>query len=221
MLSRMVTRERRIDRGRARLNRHLATVGGELREARLAAGVSQRVVASACGISHTEVSRIERAAARRVPLETLVLLAATVGLDLSVRMYPDGEPVRDAAQLALLAKLRRRLPRTLLWRSEVPLRVERDRRAWDASIEGGKWSVPVDAETRLRDIQALTRRVALKARDDDQEVVILLVADTRHNRRVLRLAAADLAGMFPVPGRDVLAALVEGRKPRGSGVIML
>jgi hypothetical protein len=35
---------------------------------------------------------------------TLVLMSATVGLDLPLRTYPGAEPVRDAVQLALLAR---------------------------------------------------------------------------------------------------------------------
>jgi hypothetical protein len=96
-----------------------------------------------------------------------------------------------------------------------------DRRAWDAEIRGADWRAVVDAESRLRDVQALSRRVTLKARDDGADIVILLVADTRHNRHVLRLAAADLAGIFPAPGRGIVAALAAGARPPGSGVVVM
>jgi transcriptional regulator with XRE-family HTH domain len=217
----VATKERRIDRGR-RLARHaLATIGEELREARLAAGLTQRQVAEAVGISHTEMSRIERGVAPWVAYETLVMIAAVLGLDLPLRAFPVGGPIRDRAQLELLAKLRAILPTDLTWRTEVPLRIERDLRAWDAVVGGQGWKVPVDAETRLRDVQALARRAALKRRDDATEVMILLVADTRHNRQVLRLAKSDLAGDFPLPGPAVLAALSKGERPTGSGIVFL
>jgi hypothetical protein len=96
-----------------------------------------------------------------------------------------------------------------------------DRRAWDAVIEGRGWRVAVEAETRLRDVQALSRRIALKQRDDRTDVVILLVADTRHNRHVLRLAALDLAATFPTSGRALMEALSEGRQPSGSAPVLL
>jgi hypothetical protein len=51
--------------------------------------------------------------------------------------------------------------------------------------------------------------------------MILLVASTRHNRHGLRLAAADLAGQFPVKGSTVLAALEAGQRPTGSGIVLL
>ena len=184
-------------------------------------GLSQRQLGASAGISHTEVGRIEHAASPRVPFETLAVVGAVLGLNVSMRAYPDGEPVRDAAQLALLARLRALLPANLSWRTEVPLQIPGDLRAWDAVIVGSGWRVPVDAESRLRDVQACTRKVALKRRDDRSEVVILLVADTRHNRRVLRLAAPDLAAEFPVSGASALASLVEGKPPAASGIVLL
>lgn len=217
----MVTRERRLDRGRRQARRGLTTIGEEFRETRLRAGLTQRQVAEAIAISHTEVSRIERGVATRVPYETLVTMGAVLGLDVPLRAFPSGDPIRDAAQLALLARLRVLLPAPLTWRTEVPLDVPGDRRAWDAVIGGPDWRVPVDAESRLRDVQACTRRVALKRRDDGSDVVILLVADTRHNRRVLRLAAPDLAGEFPMTGPAVLAALRIGEAPSASGIVLL
>jgi transcriptional regulator with XRE-family HTH domain len=217
----VVARERRLDRARHHAERTLANVGDELREARLGAGPSLREVAAAVGISTSELSRIEHGQARRVPYATLVAIAAVLGLDLPLRVFPSGEPIRDAAQVALLAKLRVVLPSTLGWSTEVPLNIPGDRRAWDAVIEGRGWRLPVEAETRLRDVQACSRRIALKRRDDATATVILLVADTRHNRHVLRLAAADLAAEFPTPGRAALAALTNGERPSGSAIVRL
>jgi hypothetical protein len=125
------------------------------------------------------------------------------------------------AQLALLGRFRALLPADLRWRTEVPIRIERDLRAWDADVGGAGWSVPVEAETRLRDVQALARRLALKRRDDGAETMILLIADTRHNRRVLRLAMPDLVLEFPATGRAVLAALWAGEQPSASGIVLL
>jgi hypothetical protein len=163
---------------------------------------------------------MERGEAPGVSYETLALTGSLLGLDVPLRTFPSGEPIRDAAQLALLARFRVRLPPTMRWRTEVPLAIPGDRRAWDAVIDGGAWRVPVDAESRLRDVQACSRRVALKRRDDRTEIIILLVADTRHNRHVLRLAAADLAGEFPVKGATALAALAAGEQPTGSAIVL-
>lgn len=217
----MVSRERRFDRARRLARQWLLRFGEELREARLGAGLTQREVGRLAGISHSEVSRIERGLAPHVAYETLVRLGAVVGLDVPLRVFPAEDAVRDSAQLALLAGFRRLLPRNLGWRTEVPLDVPGDRRAWDAIVDGPGWRMPVEAETRLRDVQACSRRIALKRRDDGRDAVILLVADTRANRRALRLAAADLAAEYPVPGHAALAALAAGRQPEGGAIVLL
>ena len=217
----MATRERRIDRGRRFARQALAKIGEEFRESRISGGLSQDQVADAVGISQGELSRIERGVAPWVTYETLVLIAAVLGLDLPLRAFPLAGPIRDVAQLKLLAKLRVLLPSGLSWRTEVPLQIERDLRAWDAVIGGRGWQVPVDAETRLRDVQALSRKEALKRRDDGAETMILVVADTRHNRQVVRLAKPDLIGDFPIPGTAVLAALSKAERPAGSGIVFL
>lgn len=173
------------------------------------------------GVSPAQISRIERGLLAHVAYETLVLLGSGVGLDVSIRAFPNGEPIRDAAQLALLARLRALLPRTVRLRSEVALGIAGDLRAWDAAIEAPTWWRPVEAESRLRDVQALQRRLRLKARDGGVEHVLLIVADTRHNRHVLRATADSLAETFPVSSGDARAALQAGRAPAASAVLLL
>jgi hypothetical protein len=73
----------------------------------------------------------------------------------------------------------------------------------------------------LRDLQALERRLAVKLRDDGRDRLVLLLADTRHNRQALRLAGDSLAAAFPVRGRDALATLEQGRYPSGSSIVRL
>ncbi len=204
-----------------RVREALLRIGGELREARIAAGLTQRTVGGAIGISHAQVSRIELGRAPHVPYETLVRFAAVVGLDVPLRTFPSGDPIRDAGQLALLRLLRGLVDPGLRWFTEVPLGILGDLRAWDAVIAGPGWEVPVEAETRLRDVQALLRGLALKGRDGEQPVILLLVADTRHNRHVLRLAARELGDAFPLAGRAALAELAAGRALTSSSVIVL
>jgi transcriptional regulator with XRE-family HTH domain len=199
----------------------LATAGEELRRARTTAGLSQRDVAEAAGLSHATVSRIERAASPETSLLLLARLASVVGLKASLRFYPDGDPIRDVAHTRLLERLRFRIHPDLRWRTEVPLLIPGDLRAWDASILGRDFGIGVEAETRLRDLQAAARRTNLKQRDGELDHVILLVADTRANRLALRLGATELSESFPVSQRDCLRALRDGRDPGGSAIIVL
>jgi transcriptional regulator with XRE-family HTH domain len=121
ILEGVATRERRLDRANLRIRRALAAMGDELREARLQAGLTQGEAGALIGLSHTHVGRIERGVVDGVPYAVLVRLGAVLGRDVPLRAYPNGDPVRDAAQLALLARFRALLPPTLKHRTEVPL----------------------------------------------------------------------------------------------------
>ena len=215
----MPTRERRVDRGTRQAGVLLRTAATELRDARIAAGVSQGLVAAAAGLSRAELSRIERAAAPWMAVSTLCRLAAVVGLQPSLRLYPVASPLRDQAHRDLLERLRTHLAAGLTWRTEVPLPIAGDLRAWDAVISGPTWRVAVEAETRLRDARALARKIELKRRDAGIETVILLVANTRNNRYILETSGSSLIESFPLAGRHVLAALESGRRPEASGIV--
>ena len=105
--------------------------------------------------------------------------------------------------------------------TEVPLPTSGERRAWDALIRFAGVRIGVEAETRVRDSQALQRRLALKRRDGRVEHVILLLGDTRHNRAFVRDAPPGLLVDFPVSGRAALRRLERGEDPGGSAIVLL
>jgi hypothetical protein len=82
------------------------------------------------------VGRFERGEIANPPIVFLGAFCEVVGLEFGMRAYPTGDPIRDRAQLALLERLRVRIAPSLRWRTEVPLPIEPDRRAWDAEIAG-------------------------------------------------------------------------------------
>jgi hypothetical protein len=185
--------------------------------------LSLREVAAASGASHQQLLRFEHGDLSRVSMNEVGAWCAVVGLDLAIRAYPAGDPIRDRAQLALLGRLRARLHPSLRWRTEVPLPIEGDLRAWDAEISGREpapWHARVEAETRIADGQALERRLSLKLRDDPHGHLILLVADTRANRGALRTLRIGLRDV-PLEPRPLLAALAVGRDPGANGIVML
>jgi transcriptional regulator with XRE-family HTH domain len=188
-------------------------IGTELRDARLSAGTSQDRLGAASGISGSEIGRIEHGASRRLSIDVAATVAAVLGLELSVRLYPRGDRVRDAASMALLHRLRDRMGAAWRWQYEVPLGPD-DLRAWDAVVTSarGDRRLAIEAETRLRDIQALLRRLALKrAADPRVDRAVLLVADTRNNRLVMVGAAPMLQAGFPMKTRHALAPLARGK----------
>jgi hypothetical protein len=159
-----------------------------------------------------------------VSIAELGAWCAVVGLDLGLRAYPAGDPIRDRAQLQLLDRLRARLHPSLRLRTEVPLPIEGDLRAWDAEITGrhpASWRARVEAETRIADGQALERRLGLKVRDDPTGHLILLVSDTRANRRALVSIGVGLDHLVPARTRDMMAALGAGQDPGRGGIVIL
>jgi transcriptional regulator with XRE-family HTH domain len=196
-------------------------MGRELREARLAHGLTQERVGRSVGVSAPLISRIERGEIEGVSILTLARLMAAAGLDLRVRAYPGPEPVRDAAHVQLLARVRACLAPGVTWRTEVPLPVAGDQRAWDGYLEVVGMPYGAEAETRPRDMQALSRRLGLKCRDGGVSGVMLILANTRWNRGLLRQYESELLPNFPIRGRDALAALHDGRDPGGSAIILL
>ncbi len=217
----MASRERAIDVGAARARAVLDRIPAEARTARLNAGLGQDDVARALGLSRSQYSRIERGLSPDLSIDLAVRLFAILGHDLSVRAFPNGDPVRDAAHTALLDRLRRRCHPSMRWQTEVPLPIPGDLRAWDATAVCPAFRAGVEAETRLRDIQAQERRLSLKQRDGEMDRVVLLVLDSRSNRDVLRAHAAWAAERFPVPGSRALELLGAAVDPGGDTLILL
>jgi transcriptional regulator with XRE-family HTH domain len=217
----MVPRRDPQHAAREQATRIARNLGADLRLARTSAGLSQGAAGAGSGMSHAQWSRIERGALRRLSIDQVSRAAEVVGLRLAVRLYPDGDPVRDAPQLALLERFRHKIPAQARWETEVPLPIPGDRRAWDGLIRLGGRRAGCEAESRIDDVQALDRRLALKLRDGGVDVLILIVADTAANRRVLAVHREELRARLPLDGRDVLASLRAGRLPDRSGVVVL
>lgn len=196
-------------------------VGAVIRNARLAAGLRIRDVASAIGKSVAWVSRVERGLVSTVSVDELVLLSAAVGVKLWISSFAAARAIRDAPQLELLRRFRARVGELWSWSYEVIVPIARDQRAADAVIRRGSTLIIIEAFTRLADGQAQLRSVLLKARDMDIARVIVVIAATPANRRALSAASDVLASEFPLRTRAVLKALAEGRDPGANGVVVI
>ena len=96
-------------------------------------------------------------------------IGAVLGLDVSVRAYPGAGPLRDQAHVARLARFLQPVGRPLRAVHEVPLPTRAgvlEQRAWDAVLIGDGRRTAIEVEMRIRDVQALERRIAMKRRDD-------------------------------------------------------
>lgn len=216
----MPSREDPAQRGRRRAARIGLEVGASLRDARRAAGLSQVTVARRVAVSQATVSRLERDGSA-ANIKTVGVLAAVVGLDLVVHLYPGGAPVRDVAHSRLLGRLQASLPAVTGWRTEVPLPNGGDQRAIDAVVRIGNVMIGFELETRLTDAQAIARRVSLKQRDAGIDRMVLVLADTRANRVALRAAEGTLRAAFPMNARPVLDALRGRVPPHENGIVLI
>src|SRR5262245_60058716 len=115
------------------------TVGKLMRAAeaaRIAHGTSYASVARAIRLSEGQVARILRNQSPDVSVVRVAQLLAAVGMELSANAFPVGPPVRDAGQVRLIARLRRRISGELPLTEEHPV-IElpsagtADLRAWD------------------------------------------------------------------------------------------
>lgn len=214
-------RSRVVERGAERGRANTIKLAHELRSGRVDRGLTQQELARAVGISRSRESHVERGLVGSVSVAKWSELLAVVGLELSVQTFPTGQPMRDAAHAALLQRLRGHLHATLRWRTEIPMPILGDLRAWDAMIHGDGWHLGVEGETRPGDLQALERRIALKHRDSGIEGVILLLRDSRRNRDLVRAYGDMLAARFSIPGRRALQLLAAGTYPGGNSLILL
>ena len=216
----MTVRDGQLAQAHRRIIADQRRVAVEIDASRRAAGLSNRDLGDACGVDASTVWRVLHGATGVADIRLEACLAAAVGLDLRVQAYPSGDPIRDAGQARLLDRLRATLDPRLRWRTEVPLPIEGDLRAWDAVVSGHGWHLPVEAETVITDVQALERKLARKRRDGGEAHLLLVIADTPRNRRALQAAPLAFAE-FSRQARPTLAALRSGRRPGTSAILFL
>jgi len=217
----MATRETRQQRGHRLGMQLLRRTVTELRDERQVAGLSQRALAHHLGVSQAEVSRLEQFEFPAVSLVRLSEIAAVLGRELSVSLHRTGDAVRDSGQQAAVARVLDRLGPAYSASREVLLPHVGDKRSWDILLRLDALLVGVEVETRIRDVQALVRRIRERERDGGVDEVLLVVSDTAHNRALVGQLRATLGPRFATSPGLILAALRKGRPVPGSGVLVI
>jgi DNA-binding XRE family transcriptional regulator len=218
----MPTRRNPVDEATRRARHQVGEVLTELRGARLSAGLSQATIAAALGCSRQLIGVIEAGRLDDIGCVALARMGAVVGLDVSLRAFTGGSPLRDAGQLRLLDRFRSRVGSAWSWRTEVPVGADPlDRRAFDAVLNDGPHQVGVECLTRLTDAQAQVRSILLKQASARLDRMVLVLADTRHNRAAMRAAAPTLDPAFPLPQRILMRELKSGALPPANGLVLL
>ncbi|HVM31032.1 MAG TPA: helix-turn-helix transcriptional regulator [Candidatus Limnocylindrales bacterium] len=215
------TRESRVTRGRRRGVELQTRALSELRQRRILLGVSQSAVGAQLGWSQAKVWRAEASTARGPTLIELSEMASVLGLELSLGLHMLDDGLRDAGQQGLTRRLRAVLSPSWHVVAELPLPGPAELRAWDLFLRLGDHRVGVELETRLRDVQALVRRLRLRERDGGVDAIVLVLADSSTNRRLVGELREALRPDFRTSPRQVLGALRAGKRLSGSGVVLL
>ena len=188
------------------------------------AGRSQAAIARAAAINQAYLSRIE--AGNAAPsVEVLMAIAAALGCDLSVRMFPGTGPrIRDRIQVAMSEALLASLhPR---WRAQPEVPVYRPVRGvidlvlTDATAHV---VVPTELQSELRRVEQQIRWSVQKADAlasmpelaGDRVSRLLVVRNTAAMRETVRAAARTLAAAYPARAADAIAALTADRSVAG------
>jgi transcriptional regulator with XRE-family HTH domain len=207
------------EKGRAAWDR----VRREIRHARLSQGKSQALAARQAGIDPATWNRIEKDRLRQIDFKVVGRMAAVVGLDFTINLYPAPRRLYDGAHLELQADIRHLFGPAWAWRSEVLVGLPPDQRAWDLGGTHPETGlhVRVDAESVFNDCQAVMRRVEAKRVADGCPRVVLAVRASRGNRRAVNEALDALRTAFPIDARTGLAALRQGLDPGGDVLLLV
>ena len=169
------------------------------------------------GMSHAEVSRIERGAAPWLSIvEASELVRGRRPRSLAPRLCGRRPARMRATSRCSGASSRASGPAFAFERRSRCPRVG-DQRAWDATISDRSEAVGVEAETRLRDAQAFERRVASEATDACDDRVVDRRSPTRDGKSKRRCTRSDRPGGpdYPLEHRgDLLGA---DARPTASG----
>jgi transcriptional regulator with XRE-family HTH domain len=211
----------RRQRGRRRGVQLTRKTLAELRQARLVAGVTQRTLARELGVSQALVWRLETERVTDVSLGRLCEVGAVLGLEIAITVHPAGEALRDRGHQAVIARLRALLAPAWHATAEAPFPAPGDPRHWDLLLRLRGQRVGVEAETRIRDLQALVRRMRTRLREGGVDHMVLVLSDSAVNRRLVHELREALGAEFATAPRAVLRALRHGEHVPGSAVVLL
>jgi len=213
-----------IERSAARRAQRIrAAISHDLRHAREDAGLSLATVASAAGVSKSELHQVERG--RTEPrLESLARVGAALGMDLSVRLYPGTGPlIRDRHQAAMIEALLQTLHER--WRPFPEVWVTRPvKGVIDLVLDPADMDEPLvtmEAQSELRRLEQQIRWAHAKsealAEHRERPVSSLLLL--RNTRATVAQHATTVRAAYPAHAKDAYAALNTARPWPGPAIL--
>jgi transcriptional regulator with XRE-family HTH domain len=193
--------------------RRLATdIGQEVGLARANHALTVRAAARLAGVSPETQRRVEEGSPS-VRLETACRVAGAIGLKVWARAFPVREPtLRDTGQLRIAEQLRSMAHSTYRVVIEQALG---NGRSIDTVFLGPTEIIALEIHRLVADLQAQYRAATAKrdelAASHQRPVrLVLVLEDTRRNRRVVGEHGALIRSMLPGDSRDVLRSLRSG-----------
>jgi len=223
-----------IDREvRRRVRTLVRTIGSDVYRIRTDSAATQAQVGREAGIDRSHLARIE-AGITNASVETLVAVAAALGADLSMRLYPGSGPrITDRHQARMIETLLRQL--SPVWRAHVEVPVLRPARGFvDAVFE--RTDVPLlvasEAQSILKRLEQEIRWAAEKAASlASSDLVgpgpmpavskLLILRSTASMRDLARSFEATLHAAYPARSRDAVASLLDGSPWPGAAIVWI
>jgi len=169
--------------------------------------------------------RLEAGQVRELTVERVSEVASVLGFEISLGLHPIGDPIRDKGQLAVARRFQALLSEEWEQTDEMLLPGEGEQRAWDKLLEltgaDPPYLVGVDIETRVRDIQALTRRTRGRERDGEVDAILIVLSDSATNRRLVDELRTSLGPAYATTPRAIFSALRSGQRLVRSGVVLV
>ncbi len=201
-------------------------IGRQVSDLRMEAGTSRRALALGSGIDPAHLLRIERGTAS-ASIDALVSIAACLGADLGVRMFPGTGPrLRDRFQAPMVDALIGGLGPE--WIATPEVAVPRARGVIDLvlSHRDGKLAIACECHSELRSLEHLLRRASEKAEGLRERGArggnvsrLLLLRSTGATRDVARVYETTLAAAYPARTADAVAALSAGGPWPGAAIV--
>ena len=191
-------------------------IGGDLRQMREDAGISQAALGRSAGVNQAYLSRIEAGNAEP-SVEVLLRLGLALSADVSLRFFPNTGPrIRDHLSAAMGTALAEALHGR--WRIEAEVAVYRPvRGVIDVVLEerGGITTLETEFSSQMRRVEQQVRWQGQKADalallpDQAGRAVsrLLIVRNTQANRDAIRAASGILRAAFPARSADAVASL--------------
>ncbi|MHB8958305.1 MAG: helix-turn-helix domain-containing protein [Candidatus Limnocylindrales bacterium] len=197
-----------------------------LRQLMSDAGIAERELARRAGLAQSTVCRALEGTLNPT-LETYERLAAVLGADLSVRLYPNtGPAIRDRHSAPMLEAVLSVLDRR--WRPFTEVAVRTPSRGWiDVALQDSRERriLATEIQSELHRLEQLVRWHGAKAAslpswegwprlgEEPQISRLLIVRRTRATRAVAAEFAQQLRVAYPAHPDDALAALTTPHAP--------